>query len=93
MFDVFKFYMPGRWVRPIFGTNSAAANMWLMFVFSVGALLGAVILLVGGGSIEAALVLAGASGVFIVLARVLLPKARRLQEIDQLILRLDRKPH
>lgn len=93
MFDVFRFYMPSRWVRPMFGTNSTAANMWLMFVFSVGALLGSVTVLIGGGSIEAAAVLAGASGVFIALARVLLPKARRLQQIDQLILQLDGQPH
>lgn len=92
MFAVFRFYMPGRWVRPMFGTNTAAANMWLMFVFSVGAALGSVALLVGGDSIEAAAVLAGASGAFIAVAFLFLPKARQLQQIDQLIRQLDGKP-
>ena len=91
MFEVFRFYMPERWARPMFGTNAAAAAMWMWFVFSVGAALGSVALLVGGGSVETAAVLGGASGVFIALARALLPKARRLQQIDQIIRRLDGK--
>jgi len=93
MLEIIRFYMPDRWALPMFGTNSAAANMWLMLVLSAGTMLGSVASAVLRSSIEGVAVLGSASAVCFALARVLLPKARRLQQVDQIIRRSGAKPH
>lgn len=90
MFEIFRFYMPTHWSRPLFGTNGAAANVWLMFVLAIGAMLGLLGVLIGGHrSIGGIVALGGAFVVFVALARASLPAARRLYEVDRIIRRRD----
>lgn len=87
MFEIFRFYMPSLGAKPSFGANSAAANVWTMFVFAVGALAGLVVAVTGRLFSSSAVVLGAASIAFFLLARSSLPKARRAYEIDKIIRR------
>ncbi|HEY4083023.1 MAG TPA: hypothetical protein VGM81_20250 [Burkholderiaceae bacterium] len=86
MFEIFRFYMPSRTSRPSFGSNSAAATVWTLFAFSVGALAGLVVVVATGRLFSAsAIVLGAASVAFFLLARGSLPEAQRLYEIDKIL--------
>ena len=82
MIELFRFYLPARWSQPSFGTNGAASTAWTMFLFSVSVLIG-LILVVTTGRLFSASAVAG----FFVLARMALPVARRLYEIDRVVRR------
>lgn len=86
MLEIFRFYMPSRTSRPVFGSNTAAATAWMMSVFAVGALIGLLAVAASGQLFSVStVVLGGASVGFFLLARTSLPEARRVYEIDKIV--------
>jgi len=85
---MFWFYMGGRWQQPMFGTNHAAATVWTLFVFLIGALLALLLnMAFGQQSVQTAAVLGAGGAVGALLLRWRLPKALNLYKVDVVLKR------
>jgi hypothetical protein len=84
MWEVFRFYMPGRWSKPVFSSNSAAAQMWTLAVLGSGSLIACVALLCEHRHQEGA-VFAGIAGVFFVAGRTRLSAAAKVMQMDKIV--------
>ena len=94
MREMFWFYMRGRLTKPIFGTNSAAANIWVCLLVATLAFLAiAGRYLLAPMELQTTLLLVGAGLVALVLARCFLPAALKTYEVDKVIARQNASRH